>query len=138
MSIIPTLFDKVYSSPLQRCMQLAHVISKDITIDNRLKELNFGSWELKKWTDIPKNEIQPWYDDWVNKSTHSGESYQDLQKRAISFVEDIPTHYKKIAIVTHAGVIRSLWAYFNNVALKNSFNALVVEYGSVLKIAYSI
>lgn len=131
LSSIPTPFDEVYSSPLQRCTQLAHVISEDITIDNRLKELNFGSWELKKWTDIPNDEIQPWYNDWVNKPTHKGESYQDLQNRAISFVDDIPTHYNKIAIVTHAGVIRSLWAYFNNVALKNSFNSLVIEYGSV-------
>ena len=113
------------------------IISEDITIDNRLKELNFGSWELKKWSDIPNDEIEPWYDDWVNTPTHNGESYQDLQNRAISFVEDIPTYYNKIAIVTHAGVIRSLWAYFKNVALINSFNTLVIEYGSIVKIVYN-
>ncbi|WNH12469.1 alpha-ribazole phosphatase [Thalassobellus suaedae] len=136
LSAIPKSFDKVYSSPLQRCTQLAYVISEDITLDNRLKELNFGSWELKKWTDIPHNEIQPWYDDWVNKPTHNGESYQELQNRGISFLEDIPNDYNRIAIVTHAGVIRSLWAYFKNIALKKSFNALVIEYGAVIKIIY--
>ena len=57
LNAIPLNFDEVYSSPLQRCKQLAHVISEDITIDNRLKELNFGSWELKKWSDIPHDEI---------------------------------------------------------------------------------
>ena len=136
LSQIPTRFDKVYSSPLQRCKQLAQVISDDITFDNRLKELNFGSWELKKWDEIPKNEIQPWYDDWVHASTLNGESYQDLQNRAISFVKEVPKHYKCIAIVAHSGVLRTLWAYFNKVDLKDSFEALVIEYGAVLKIVY--
>lgn len=45
---IPKHFDKVYSSPLQRCTQLANYIDQNNTIDNRLMELNFGSWELKK------------------------------------------------------------------------------------------
>ncbi|QDO94430.1 alpha-ribazole phosphatase [Formosa sediminum] len=134
LNAIPKYFDKVYSSPLQRCKQLALVISEDITVDHRLKELNFGSWELKKWTDIPYNEIQFWYDDWVNASTHQGESYQDLQHRAVSFIKDIPCHYNSVAIVTHSGVIRSLWAYFNNIALKKSFHSLVIGYGDVVKI----
>ncbi len=133
---IPTRFDKVYSSPLQRCKQLAQVISDDITLDNRLKELNFGSWELKKWDEIPNNEIQPWYNDWVHTATLNGESYQELQNRAISFIEDLPKNYDSIAIVTHSGVLRTLWAYFNNVDLKDSFNDLVIDYGAVLKIIY--
>ncbi|WP_299778817.1 alpha-ribazole phosphatase [uncultured Formosa sp.] len=137
LSALPTYLEKVYSSPLQRCTQLAHVISEDITTDTRLKELYFGSWELKKWSDIPFDEIQPWYNDWVNTPTHNGESYQDLQHRATAFIEDLPQHYNCIAIVTHSGVIRSLWAYFNAIDLKDSFNDLVIAYGAVLKIKYS-
>ncbi|WP_159023754.1 alpha-ribazole phosphatase [Formosa sp. L2A11] len=134
---IPKQFDKVYSSPLQRCTQLAVLIDKNYITDNRLKELDFGSWELKKWSDIPNADIQPWYNDWVNTPADKGESYQELQNRAVSFINTIPNHYNKIAIVTHSGVIRSLWAYFNTIDLKNSFNVLSIEYGAVLKIKYS-
>ncbi|MCL5129226.1 alpha-ribazole phosphatase [Algibacter sp. L4_22] len=134
---IPNSFDKVYSSPLQRCTQLANLISQDITRDKRLMELDFGSWELKEWSDIPNNEIQPWYDDWVNKPAYKGESYQEQQSRAVEFIEEIPNYYSKIAIVTHSGVIRSLWAHFNNIELKKSFNSLTIEYGAVLKVVYN-
>jgi alpha-ribazole phosphatase len=133
---IPKNFDKVYSSPLQRCTQLANYIDENITIDTRLMELNFGSWELKKWEEIPDDEIQPWYDDWVNTCTNNGESYQELQNRVLSFLKEVPTHFNRIAIVTHAGVIRSLWAHLNKKELKNSFDFLDIEYGAVLKIIY--
>ena len=49
---------KIYSSPLSRCSLLAnyfHLHNKSqhhIKYDDRLKELNFGQWELKKWDKI--------------------------------------------------------------------------------------
>lgn len=136
LNSIPNNFDKVYSSPLKRCVQLANLIDENYSTDNRLMELNFGAWELKKWTEIPNNEIQPWYDDWVNTSTKEGESYQELQNRVSSFLKETPNNYKRIAIVTHSGVIRALWSFFNKTELKNSFNSLDIKYGAVLKIVY--
>ena len=134
IAALPKYFDKVYSSPLNRCLQLANCISDEVRIDARLRELNFGDWELKKWSEIPLQEIQPWYDDWVSTAPKNGESYQELQHRACAFLEEIPTSYARIAIVTHSGVIRALWAFFNQVALKDSFNELTITYGDVIKL----
>jgi len=136
LKLLPDSFDKVYASPLQRCTELAKLIDQNIIIDARLMELDFGSWELKKWEEIPEKEIKPWYTDWVNTPTNKGESYQELQNRVLSFLEEIPNQYNRIAIVTHAGVIRALWAHFNKNTLKESFDSFNVEYGAVLKVIF--
>ena len=46
-------FDIVYSSPLSRCRKLAAFCGfHEPILDDRLKELNFGEWEMKKWDDL--------------------------------------------------------------------------------------
>ncbi|WP_299157556.1 alpha-ribazole phosphatase [uncultured Tenacibaculum sp.] len=122
-----------YSSPLQRCKLLAQKLSDTINFDNRLKELDFGDWELKKWNDINKNELDIWMNDFVNVSTTNGESYLDLHNRTVVFLNEIKLLEKeKAIIVTHAGVIRSLWSYINNSPLEKSFD-LKLDYGHIIK-----
>lgn len=127
---IETLY---YSSPLKRCKILAEQLSDTIIYDNRLKELDFGNWELKKWDDINKKELDIWMKDFVNVTTTNGESYLDLHARAVKFLEEIKTLNKKsVVIITHAGIIRSLWSYINKSALENSFD-LKLNYGHIIK-----
>jgi len=46
-------FDKVYSSPLIRCKKLAeYLFNTNIKYDTRLRELNFGEWEMQAWDKI--------------------------------------------------------------------------------------
>lgn len=123
-----------YSSPLKRCAILAEKLAKKITFDNRLKELNFGDWELNKWDDINRDDLDVWMNDFVNVSTKNGESYVDLQQRTISFLKEIRQNKtKKSVIVTHAGVIRSIWSYINNIPLEKSFD-LKLTYGAIIKL----
>jgi len=43
----------VYASPLQRCSKLAtYLFGHTFTTDERLKELNFGDWEMQRWDDL--------------------------------------------------------------------------------------
>ena len=47
--------DFIYCSPLKRCIQLARELTKSpcrVVADHRLKEMNFGNWELKRWDEI--------------------------------------------------------------------------------------
>lgn len=124
---------KVYSSPLERCKKLAEFLFTKIIFDNRLKELNFGDWELKKWNDISKPELNFWMENFVYAKTKNGESYQGLHKRTNEFITEIKKQQTPTVLVTHAGVIRSIWANTNNISLKKSFN-LKLDYGAVLKI----
>ncbi|MCT4698920.1 alpha-ribazole phosphatase [Tenacibaculum haliotis] len=122
-----------YSSPLQRCKLLAEKLSDTVIFDDRLKELNFGDWELQKWDDINKTELDVWMQDFVNVAATNGESYIDLHARSVKFLEEIKTlNKKRVVIVTHAGIIRSLWSYINKSALENSFD-LKLNYGHIIK-----
>lgn len=127
-------YDIVYSSPLKRCKKLARKINSSIITDDRLKELNFGDWELKSWDDIYKEDLNNWMNNFVEVPTKNGESYIDLHKRSTDFINEISKlPYKRVIIVTHAGVIRSIWSYIHNIPLKNSFE-LKVNYGEILTV----
>ena len=125
---------KIYSSPLQRCKLLATSFGQPVLYDERLKELDFGNWELQPWNAIAKVDIDPWMEDFVNVRVTNGESYIDLEKRVLAFFEEVVTQKQdKLIIVTHAGVIRALLANITNTALKDSFS-ISLSYGHVVKI----
>ncbi|GAA4272381.1 alpha-ribazole phosphatase [Aquimarina gracilis] len=125
---------KVYSSPLQRCKLLAKTFSEKITFDDRLKELNFGDWELRPWDEIHSKVLDPWMNDFVNVQVPNGESYIMLQKRALEFFFSLDhASNEKNIIVSHAGIIRSIVSHIQNIDLKNSFT-IKLEYGHVITI----
>ncbi|KAA1242800.1 alpha-ribazole phosphatase [Aquimarina sp. RZ0] len=124
---------KVYSSPLQRCKILAKTFDIPTTFDNRLKELDFGAWELKAWNKINPDELNPWMEDFVNVKVPSGESYIKLQERMLDFYDSLDhSSDEHIIIVSHAGPIRALLSHTRQIALKDSFS-IKIGYGEVIK-----
>ncbi|ANW96689.1 hypothetical protein AXE80_10580 [Wenyingzhuangia fucanilytica] len=121
----------VISSPLLRCTQLANKINPNFSTDENLKEIDFGDWELMDWNKIPQEEIDPWMKDFVNVAVPNGESYMDLYLRTISVYQQIKNDYT--AIVTHAGVIRSILAHITQTDLQDSFD-FKIPYGTIVKI----
>lgn len=133
---LPSEGIKVYSSPLQRCKKLADALFEgfDIDIHDDLMELNCGQWELLPWNDIPKDEIQPWMDDFVNVPVPQGESYVDLHNRVVNRFNEIVSKQESAVIVAHGGVLRSILSYITSTPLKESFDAFTLHYGCVVKI----
>lgn len=128
----------VYSSPLKRCVILANYISKgNFKTDSRLMEMNFGDWELKKWNDIPEDEINPWMQDFVNVSVLNGESFVELYERVNTFFDEIKkiNPSKPVVIITHAGVIRSALCKISKLPLKDAFQNKV-NFGEVKKMNF--
>lgn len=131
----------LYSSPLQRCTILANYIQNElgmpsINIDDRLMEMDFGAWELKKWDDIPSEVLDPWMENFVSQIVPEGESFQMLHDRVTAFINEIktPTSSLPLIIVTHAGVIRSFWCTIHNIPLKDAFQNKI-DFGTILKIS---
>ena len=125
-----------YTSPLKRCLKLAEYLGNSKFIsDRRIMEINFGDWELKKWTLIEDQEIfQNWRNNFVEVSCPNGESFLDLYQRSIEFFEEIiKKDHQEVAIVTHAGVIRCILSYILEIPLKKVPN-LQIDYGGVSKI----
>ena len=121
-----------YSSPLRRCYQLAEQLTdKEIIVDDRLLELDFGDWELKKWDEIEKEPLHKWMNDFVEESCPNGESYVELDKRVQSFFEELKASDNVKIVITHAGPIRSILAHHRDISLVDSFDKIKIDYGSV-------
>ena len=130
----------IFSSPLKRCSILArHIQEKINTIlyqeDERLKEMNFGDWELKSWDEIPPEQLNPWMEDFVNIQVSNGESFTELHERVADFLNEIEAFENPVIIVSHAGVIRSILCHQTKTPLKKAFENKV-NFGQVIKINF--
>ena len=129
---LPVPFDAVYSSPAQRCTQLAEQLTPTFLVDDRLWELDFGDWEGKTWDSINPDESEAWMADFVNVRTPNGESMVQMNERVTAFwTELIQKRNKSVAVVTHGGVIRLLTAANRQLPLAKAFT-INVDYGDVL------
>jgi len=126
---LPPDFDRVYCSPLQRCKELAKVLKYDnVLYENALMEMNFGDWENKKWDDLNKDELNTWMADFVNIKVPNGENLIQLFNRVKVFMDRLRMEeHKKVLLITHAGVIRCLWAYLLEIPLQNIFKIPVAH-----------
>ncbi len=134
---LPEKLDQVYSSPLFRCKELALELGFPITLDKRLKEYDFGDWEMLPWKDIPKGDMEEWMKDFVSVAPPNGESYHALFQRVESFWDELLQNDpdEVIALTIHGGVIRSLLALLLEIPLKNAFR-LHLDYGSICKVTF--
>lgn len=117
----------LWSSPLRRCRMLAEQLSSQPSFDERLLEMDFGSWEGRRWDDIPRAELDAWAADVAGYAPPGGESPRQLQRRALDFVAGLAV--PEAVIVTHAGVIRTLLAHWQGLP-PEQWPQLVFAYGS--------
>ena len=79
-------FDIVYSSPLSRCRKLAAFCGfHEPILDDRLKELNFGEWEMKKWDDLTDSRLELWYKDWIHLPAGGGKAMKISAAVSLNF-----------------------------------------------------
>ncbi len=104
---------RVVSSDLMRCSKLARELSGGVSLDSRLRELDFGEWEGKSWDEIPRSESDYWAEDWVNRAPPGGESFLLLTERVLDWWYGVERQTDgDMLVVTHAGVLRVLFTYF--------------------------
>jgi alpha-ribazole phosphatase len=148
--------DKILCSDLQRCQVLAEAIALRLGLSSEpdpvWREVNFGTWESRTWSDIQAKEphrLREWMADFETIAPPAGESFADLQARVLRGIESklIGAKHQRVApttcsgaktgplstthylIVTHAGVIRAAISAFSGLPLRRAFE-LSVPYGS--------
>mgnify|MGYP001472619386 FL=1 len=99
---------KFYSSPLQRCLKLAKSLSQNIAVDPRLKEINLGDWEMKRFSEISKKEKTLWEENFLSYKIPNGETNNDFLSRLSSFTNDIISENLDVFVVAHAGSINGM------------------------------
>jgi len=133
---LPGVFDAIYSSPLKRCLKLVEALENDFVLDDQLKELDFGDWEMRPWDNIPKDELNQWMKDWVSIAPPNGESADQLFQRVSNFIETLKSErLERIMVVSHLGVIRCFQSWAENVSLEEVFMNFKLPYGGVHKVA---
>ena len=106
--------ERIVTSPLQRCQRLAEHIGASLSLpvraDARLREMDFGTWEGRAWSDIARAELDHWAADFLHARPHGGESVAMLTARTREALAEYAALQDHILIVTHAGVIKAALA----------------------------
>lgn len=127
-----------YCSPLSRCVRLVKFCGfEHPIIDPRLKEMNFGEWEMKKYDEIDDPRLQLWYDDFLNFVPTCGESSMQQRDRLKSFLDDLKKRYADntdvtIAVFTHGGIIIHAMTLLEGLTYPEAF-ARQPKYGDVVE-----
>jgi alpha-ribazole phosphatase len=106
----------VFSSPLRRCRELATPLanaleSGEVIYDPRLAEMHFGAWEMRPWSEIPRDEVDAWAKDLHRYRPGGGESVLEMAQRVHAFYSELRLRPCAGAVVVcHAGTIRLLSA----------------------------
>lgn len=93
----------VYSSPLTRCRRLAELLHPAPTFDDRLREIDFGAWEMQPWDALDRTLLDAWAADPFNFRPPGGEAVAALRARVAAFLTELP---EEAVLVAHAGVIK--------------------------------
>ena len=134
-AIAAATFDRVYTSPLTRCTRLAAAIghAQAISVDDNLRELHFGDWEMADWDSIYASpQGKAWFADYVTTRCPNGEAFTDLIARMRVFVRLLQAAgQRRVAAFTHAGNLRAAMCLFTGRSPQEAFT-IPVAYGQIL------
>ena len=106
----------VYASDLRRAHATGKAIAEAFDVDYhvrpRLREINFGQWEGLTWKEIEHRDgayARRWMAEYPLLTAPDGEGFRDFERRVLDEVRLLSsTVGHRIAVVTHAGVIRTV------------------------------
>ena len=139
-------WQRIYSSPLQRCRDSAeHAASQlgiELRLDERLQEYDFGDWDGEPVTAVYQREpaaVAAFWDDPLAAPPPGAESIEAFQRRikrsltcCLDELGDEPRHYLWLC---HGGVIRALIADCLGVTAAN-WQKITVDYCSLSRIRF--
>ncbi len=106
-------FDVIYTSDLIRAIDSANLAWPNATKiqDSRLRECNYGDYDGEDKSLVV-------YENYIYKAFPNGEALKDVEKRILSFINDIKEKYegKTIAIVAHRAPQLALEVLTRNIA----------------------
>ncbi len=133
-------YDIVFASPLKRASETAYEFAKhknlNVTHHEDMLEREFGELSNKTWDEVHvmtngglNHEL--WekvleYD----LSPHGGETKESVRTRVMNFINHLKNNHsdRKPLVVTHGGVLRTLYALFPNHTPKSFGNVSIHEF----------
>lgn len=107
---LPAQYD-LYASPLKRARLLAEELGTP-QLDTRLKEINFGAWEMQPYGDLGA-ALDDWLNDPMGFRAPGGESVQEMANRALDWLTEQQAYHaaspgQPVVVVAHGGPLRAL------------------------------
>ena len=107
------VFSHVYTSPLQRAIQTAHLVAPGVPaqVDERLIEMDYGPYEGADLRN-PAPEIIEFFSDFVHNPAPEGmEQLASVVSRTGAFVEGLKELQGDILVSTHAIAMKGILEY---------------------------
>lgn len=137
--------DLLLSSTARRVVSTAGLIAEKLEMENSpqegLDEWSVGEWEGRTYLEVKKEDpedYKAWASDPIKNAPPGGESIEDLHARVSGRMKELLKEHrgKTIALVTHAGVTRSILVDALEMPVRN-FWRLNISTGSVSKLDIS-
>ncbi|MCO7625305.1 alpha-ribazole phosphatase family protein [Pseudomonas fluorescens] len=147
-------WDRLISSPLQRCARFAAELGEQLNLpvqlENDLQELHFGTWEGQSAAALMETDAEAlglfWADPYAF-TPPQGEPVSDFADRVLGAVARLHQAYagERVLLISHGGVMRLLLAQARGLPREQLLNvevahaslfALSVEANGVLKEGY--
>lgn len=115
-----TSVQRVYSSPLKRCIQTANLLYPDVYVRtvNEIREMNFGEFEGKNTDELVNlPEFKEWLKGGIDNAPPKGESIAQVIERCYEGFDFIISDMMQeglnnCAVVTHGGIIMNALSCF--------------------------
>jgi alpha-ribazole phosphatase/probable phosphoglycerate mutase len=122
----------VYTSDLRRAhttgMAIAEAFGIACHVRRALREINFGQWEGITWNEIERQDntyARRWIKEYPSLPAPDGESFHDFERRVLDEVKDLSLKAETadctIAVVTHAGVLRTVLCALQGCSEENAW-----------------
>ncbi|MCB2288931.1 histidine phosphatase family protein [Clostridium sp. CS001] len=123
-------FDCIYCSPLGRTIETAKCIrgnkNTEIITKEALKEMGFGLWEGMEHTKVKELYAAQHFNLWNKPNLYEpvqGESFEELLCRTREVLNEIMnSKHENILIVSHAILIKAIYAIIKNYSLEDFWN----------------
>jgi alpha-ribazole phosphatase len=112
-------WDRLVSSPLQRCSRFAEELGTQlglpVQLDKNLQELHFGTWEGQSAATLMETDAEALGLFWADPYSFTppeGERVEDFSTRVLAAVGRLQASYagQRILLISHGGVMRLLLA----------------------------
>lgn len=138
--LAPVPFAAVVSSPLERCVDTATALGREVTVDERLGECRYGDWTGRPLKELAKDPLWKVVQAHPSAATFpGGEALRDTASRAVDAVRDWNARLGADATwvaVSHGDVIKAVVADALGLHL-DQFQRIVVDPCSVTVIRYT-
>lgn len=135
-------WDRLVSSPLQRCARFAEELGEQlglpVQLEKDLQELHFGAWEGQSAAALMDTDAEALGLFWADPYSFTppqGEAVKDFSTRVLAAVGRLQSAYagERVLLISHGGVMRLLLAQARGLPREQLLN-VEVGHGSLFSL----